>query len=119
MPESTVLYRPVGRHELELIRASGMKAFPPRLPEQPIFYPVLTLEYARQIARDWNTRDERSGYEGHVLQFAVDTTFLSRYQVQRAGTDAHLEYWIPAEDLAEFNAHIVGVIAIIETYTPT
>jgi hypothetical protein len=35
------LYRPVGKKELELIRASGFRAFPPRLPGQPFFYPVL------------------------------------------------------------------------------
>lgn len=112
----TTLYRPVGRLELELIQSSGMKAFPPRLPEQPIFYPVLSVEYARQIARDWNTRDERSGYEGFVLRFSVDTSFLSRYKVQRAGSDAHLEYWIPAEDLSDFNAHLAGDIEILEHY---
>jgi len=63
------LYRPVGAGEMALIEANGMRAFPPRLPEQPIFYPVLTLEYARKIARDWNTKDERSGFVGYVLQF--------------------------------------------------
>jgi len=62
--QTTILYRPVGRGELELIRASGFREFPPRLPEQPIFYPVLTEEYATQIARDWNTKDERSGFAG-------------------------------------------------------
>src|SRR5687767_7487785 len=46
------LWRPVGPKELELIRQSGMRAFPPRLPGQPIFYPVLSEEYARKIARD-------------------------------------------------------------------
>ena len=39
--ETTILYRPVGPKELELIVASGYREFPPRLPEQPIFYPVL------------------------------------------------------------------------------
>jgi hypothetical protein len=34
------LYRPVGQAELELIEASGWRAFPPRLAHQPIFYPV-------------------------------------------------------------------------------
>ncbi len=114
--KTTTLYRPVGRHELELIRASGMKSFPARLPEQPIFYPVLTLEYARQIARDWNTKDERSGFAGYVLKFEVDSLFLERYPVQRAGSDQHLEYWIPAGELHDFNAHIFGAIAILETY---
>jgi hypothetical protein len=49
-----VLYRPVGPKELALIAASDYTAFPPRLAEQPIFYPVLNFEYAEQIARDWN-----------------------------------------------------------------
>jgi hypothetical protein len=114
--ETVTLYRPVGKAELALIRNSGMRCFPPRLPEQPIFYPVLTVEYARQIARDWNTRDEHSGYAGYVLQFRVELEFLANYQVQRAGSDAHLEYWIPAEELDEFNRNIVGPIEVIESY---
>ena len=48
------LWRPVGPKEVDLIRQSGMRAFPPRLPEQPIFYPVLSEAYAVKIARDWN-----------------------------------------------------------------
>ena len=48
------LWRPVGPVELELIRKAGMRAFSPRLPDQPIFYPVLSEEYAIKIARDWN-----------------------------------------------------------------
>jgi hypothetical protein len=56
MPEEvTTLYRPVGQAEFELIRASGFCEFPPRLPEQRFFYPVLSERYATQIARDWNT----------------------------------------------------------------
>jgi hypothetical protein len=75
--EVTMLYRPVGKKELELIRASGFREFPPRLPSQPFFYPVTNEEYAIQIARDWNTKDEASGFEGHVLRFAVRAGFLS------------------------------------------
>ncbi len=56
MDEVVTLFRPVGQNELNLIKESGYKAFPPRLPEQPIFYPVLNEEYATQIARDWNTK---------------------------------------------------------------
>ena len=118
MKEAVTLYRPVGRAELDLIRASGMRSFPPRLPEQPIFYPVLTLEYARQIARDWNTKDENSGYEGHVLRFAAKNEFMKRYRVQRVGSDEHLEYWIPAEALDEFNRNLVGPIEVIESFRP-
>ena len=61
MTETTTLFRPVGKPELDLIRASGVRAFPPRLAQQPIFYPVLNEEYATEIARDWNTKDAASG----------------------------------------------------------
>src|SRR5262245_64455935 len=76
MTDDTIgLYRPVGPKELELVRQSGFLRFPPRLPEQPIFYPVLNLEYAEQIARDWNVR--ASGF-GAVTAFQVRRTFLDR-----------------------------------------
>ena len=38
--DTIVLFRPVGEKELALIRQLDDRAFPPRLPEQPIFYPV-------------------------------------------------------------------------------
>jgi hypothetical protein len=109
----TELFRPVGEVELSLIRDNGWRAFPPRLPEQPIFYPVLDEQYAIQIARDWNTRD---GGKGFVLRFQVKREFLSRYEVQNVGARNHREYWIPAEDLPEFNRDIVGTIEIIHTF---
>jgi hypothetical protein len=109
----TTLYRPVGEKELELIRASGWRMFPPRLLEQPIFYPVLNEEYATQIARDWNTRD---GGIGYVLRFDVEADYLSRFPVQTAGARVHQEYWIPAEELAEFNRHIVGLIEVVSEF---
>ena len=112
-----ILYRPIGLAELRLIADAEFKAFPPRLPEQPIFYPVLTLEYARMIARDWNTIDERSGYAGFVTRFEVDDEFLNRYPVQRAGGRTIEELWVPAEELAEFNRHIVDGITVVEAYT--
>lgn len=107
------LFRPVGDAELALIRDSGWTCFPPRLPGQPIFYPVLEEEYAIQIARDWNTRD---GGKGFVLRFYVDREYLSRYEVQTVGARIHREYWIPAEDLFEFNRNIVGTIDVIHTF---
>lgn len=58
----TILYRPVRPKELALIAASGYREFLPRLPEQPIFYPVLNEEYARQIAREWNVPDSGTDY---------------------------------------------------------
>jgi hypothetical protein len=110
------LYRPVGQAELDLIAASGYRAFPARLAHQPIFYPVLTEAYAVEIARDWNTRDAASGYVGYVTRFAVEAEFLERYPVQVAGARRHQELWIPAEDLPIFNRHIVGMIDVIAEY---
>jgi hypothetical protein len=112
----TTLYRPVGRRELELIRASGFTAFPPRLPAQPFFYPVLNEDYTIQIARDWNTKDEASGYEGYVLKLAVRTAFLSRYNVHVVGNSTHREYWIPAADLEQMNLNIGGTIEIVRNF---
>ena len=114
--DTITLYRPVGQRELELIADSGFSRFPPRLPHQPIFYPVLRRSYAEQIARDWNTKDESSGFVGYVLQFQIDKCFTDRYQVKRAGSSDHEEYWIPAADLDDFNAHIVGPIKIIAEF---
>jgi hypothetical protein len=107
------LWRPVGPEELELIRRSGMRAFPPRLPEQPIFYPVLGEDYAVKIARDWNVPASGKGY---VTRFLVEKTFLDRYDVQVAGGKAHREYWIPAEHLDAFNAAIVGEIEVVAEF---
>jgi len=113
---ATTLYRPVGRKELDLIRGSGFRAFPPRLPSQPFFYPVLSEEYAVQIARDWNTNDEASGYEGYVLKFDVRTEFLSRYRVHVVGNSTHREYWIPAGDLEVLNGNLEGTIEIVREF---
>ena len=115
MSDVTTLYRPVGEKELALIKASGFTAFPPRLPEQPIFYPVLNEAYAIKIAREWNTRynAERRGY---MTRFGVAAHFLARYDVKTVGGSEHQEYWIPAEDLEEFNRNIVGRIEVVAEY---
>jgi hypothetical protein len=114
MNERTItLWRPVGPGELDLIRQTGMRAFPPRLPEQPIFYPVLTEEYAVKIARDWNVPASGSG---HVTRFEVKQSFMEQYAVQQAGSRSHLEYWIPAEDLDAFNKAIVGLIHVVQSF---
>jgi hypothetical protein len=112
-PETTTLYRPVGPKELALIDASGFREFPPRLPEQPIFYPVLNEEYATQIACDWNVPASGAGY---VTRFQVKSAFLAKYQPQVVGAKLHAELWVPAEELAEFNRHIVGPIEIIREF---
>jgi hypothetical protein len=109
----TVLYRPVGEQEYALIEASGFRRFPPRLPEQPFFYPVANEEYATQIARDWNTKD---GGVGHVLRFSVRSEALNKYPIQAAGSRIHQEYWIPSEELEEFNDRIEGKIECVATF---
>lgn len=111
--EVVTLYRPTSSTELDLIKESGWKKFPPRLPEQPIFYPVLTKEYAIKIARDWNVKASGIGY---VLEFKIKKSHLDKYPIQVAGGNSHLEYWIPAEELEDFNDALVGKIRVIETY---
>jgi hypothetical protein len=111
---TVTLYRPVGHAELALIEASGFRAFPPRLPEQPIFYPVTNEDYAIQIARDWNTKD---GMVGHVTRFEVAAEHLARYERKIVGGRVHEEYWIPADELDAFNAAIVREIEVIHTFT--
>src|ERR1700730_15119959 len=110
MLQLITLYRPVGPDELELIRQSGWKRFPPRLAHQPIFYPVVQEAYASRIAQDWNVRQSRSGF---VTRFAVDAVWMSQFDVQHVGGKDHAEYWIPAELMDEFNNHIVGTIEVI------
>ena len=115
--DTVTLYRPVGQAELDLIRASGFRAFPPRLPSQPIFYPVLNEEYATQIARDWNTKDPASGFVGYVTRFRVRAGHLARYEVQTAGRGGlHEEYWIPAAELDDFNANLVGPVEVVAEF---
>jgi hypothetical protein len=111
--DTVTLYRPVGPEELELIRGANYKSFPPRLPEQPIFYPVLSEEYAAKIARDWNVPTSGIGY---VTRFRVSRVYLARYSIQTVGGQAHQEYWIPAEDLSEFNRNIIGPIEVVAEF---
>lgn len=113
-----VLYRPVGQGELDLIAASGFLRFPPRLAQQPFFYPVLNEAYATQIARDWNTKDAASGYVGYVTRFSVAARALSTYPVRTVGGSEHAEYWVPAAELAAFNDAIVGPIEVIAEFRP-
>jgi hypothetical protein len=113
MTMKTILYRPVGPAELALIAAADFRAFPPRLPEQPIFYPVTNEAYAVRIARDWNVRDSGAGF---VTRFSVDSEFLARYPVQTVGGAECTELWVPAEELDEFNRHIVGGIEIVAEF---
>lgn len=110
-----VLYRPVGEEERALIEERGWEAFPPRLPEQPIFYPVLNQRYAAEIAGRWNAR---AGSRGYVTRFEVEDGFLARYEVHTVGREYHQEFWVPAEDLEALNRHILGKIEVIQTLEP-
>jgi hypothetical protein len=92
---ATILYRPVGPAELVLIRQSGWKEFPPRLYDQPIFYPVMNEEYAVQIARDWNVPASGSGF---VARFSVITEYVQKYQVQKAKRP-HFYQWPSQKNL--------------------
>ncbi len=105
--ELVVLWRPAGPEEIQLVRDSGSKRWPPRLPEQPIFYPVLNEDYATRIARDWNVKASGVGY---VTRFSVRKAYLDQFDVHQVGGETILEYWIPAGRLEEFNDNIVGTI---------
>lgn len=107
-----LLYRPVGLKELELIFDSGFREFPPRLSHQPFFYPVLNFDYAAQITCDWNTADEVSGFAGYVTKFEVEENYAAQFELQVVGGNEHREFWIPGENLPQFNAHIVGQISV-------
>ncbi len=110
---TTILYRPVGQKELDLIEESGWKKFPPRLPEQPIFYPVMNEEYAIQISREWNVPAYGAGF---VTKFNVDSEYLKKFEIQNVGGEIHNELWVPAEELEEFNNNIVGLIEVTKSY---
>lgn len=111
--ETITLYRPTGPNELELVKASGYKKWPPRLPEQPIFYPVTNEEYAKEIAVKWNIKDSKVGY---VTRFEVKKEFMDKYEIRKVGGKNHTEWWVPAEELEELNNNIVGFIEVIGEY---
>ena len=114
--KTKILYRPVGLREMELIAESNYQKFPPRLEWQPIFYPVLNQQYAEQIANEWNTPDEFSGFCGIVTVFEVDEGYLQQFEIQNVGDKSHNEFWIPSEELPEFNQNIIGTIEIVNVY---
>ncbi|MGH8107568.1 MAG: hypothetical protein ACREO1_02470 [Arenimonas sp.] len=110
---TTILYRPAGPKELELVKDSGFKKWPPRLVDQPIFYPVTNERYAIEIASNWNVKD--SGY-GCVTRFEVREIFMRRNAIQTVGASHHTEWWVPAEDLEELNENIIGTIEVIHEF---
>lgn len=103
------LWRPTGMNELRLIYETGMRSFPARLVDQPIFYPVTNQEYASQIALEWNAH--RSG-AGYVLSFEIPDAYAEQFERKVVGGTVHEELWIPAELLADLNAHIDGTIEL-------
>lgn len=110
------LYRPVGLFEYRLIVESGFSRFPPRLYWQPIFYPVLTQQYAEKIAHDWNTKDVGGGYIGYVLRFDMPEDYIGQFEVKVVGDSFCQELWVPAAQLDEFNAHIQGKIEVVNVF---
>lgn len=110
-----ILYRPVGTEELELIKESGYCEFPPRLPEQPVFYPVLNEIYAAEIAGRWNVKYNRD-QKGYVTKFEIDDEYFEQFEVHQAGRSYHQELWVPAGELAEFNRHILGKIQVVKEF---
>ena len=100
--------------ELQLLYETGMKGFPPRKPGQPIFYPVLNLEYANEIAKRWNAEGQtRSGY---VAKFIVDDSYAAQFERHTVGASHHVELWVPAEELPRFNDHILPPIVIVSAH---
>lgn len=112
-----ILYRPVGLPELVLVYKTGLRKFPPRLPEQPIFYPVLSLSYAKKIARDWNTKGHL--FAGYVTELDLNEVYAKSLKVHQVGASQHRELWIAAEALEEFNHQIEGQIRVIAAYFAT
>lgn len=84
-----IVYRPVGHKELELICDAGLREFPPRLPDQPIFYPVLNAGYAKEITHVWNTKSDI--YAGYITRFNVDNDYSQRFLQQTVGGRKHEE----------------------------
>jgi len=111
-----ILFRPVGTKELELIAESGYKKYPPRLPEQPIFYPVLNETYATEIASQWNVTYNED-HKGYVTKFEIEDVYAAQFEVHVVGSSYHQELWIPAEELDIFNQHIIGYIQVINEFS--
>ncbi|MCW8131555.1 MAG: hypothetical protein KIS92_14495 [Planctomycetota bacterium] len=116
MSELRTLYRPMGLAEMDLVLQGGCRAFPPRLPEQPIFYPVLNEGYAESITCQWNVNDPFAGYAGFVTAFEMPRAYLGRYEEKIAGSGIGRELWVPAAEMDAFNAQIRGRIRMIKAY---
>jgi hypothetical protein len=109
-----IVFRPVGLEELRLIYEADLEGFPPRLPDQPIFHPVLKQPYAARIAKDWNTKTGTKA--GFVTRFDVGDAYVARFERRVVGGQEHEELWVPAEELPTFNDHMTGPIQIVEAH---
>ncbi|WP_436842711.1 hypothetical protein [Streptomyces flaveolus] len=77
-----------------MLREMNWRAWPPRPPRLP---------------------EQRDG-AGFVTRFEVESGFLSRYPIRQAGGQTIRELWVPAQELDDFNAHIVGEIQVIPEF---
>lgn len=111
MSDTITLYRPVGPKELKLLEESGFRRWPPRLPEQPIFYPVTNEPYAIEIASRWNVKGDGVGY---VTRFAVRADFMQRYEVQKVGAQHHTEWWVHGYEPAPHVGSVEKFLAIVD-----
>lgn len=59
--EAIRLYRPFGAEEVSVDSPERLSILSTRLPEQPIFYSVMTEAYAVKIAHDWNVKTPGTG----------------------------------------------------------
>ena len=100
--------------ELRLVYEANMKGFPLRKPEQPIFYPVLHLDYANEIAKRWNAEGQSAS--GYVAKFGLDDLYGARFKPQKVGGSHHVEFWVPSQELPRFNEHICPPITIVSAY---
>ncbi len=106
------MFRPVGPNELKILKDLNFKEWPPRLPEQPIFYPVTNERYANEITQ-WNVKQFGIGF---VTKFKIRKSFIKEYEIKTVGAFYQTEWWIPAEKLKEFNENIVGEIEVISEF---
>lgn len=116
MVTTRILYRPVGQREMELISEADYRAYPPRLADQPIFYPVTNREYAESIAKNWNAPDASCGFAGYVTEFEMSVDYLAQFNEELVGSSICTELWVPAEQLPEFNSKIIGPIRVIDAF---
>ena len=109
-----VCYRPISIAEFKLVYEGGMRGFPPRKPDQPIFYPVLDRRYACEIAEKWNATSGE--FAGFVTEFHVNDEYARRFPRRQVGEARHAELWVPAEQLDEFNRNIAHPIHVVDAF---